>query len=260
MRYIQRRTIVAFALTLALAAGGLSRLTALRPAEARDIREFVTPLKDLETTVKVTKIDSKELKKIGGDFATNYAVFRNLRTLSLLYKSPNKILLEGKSSLLGEAVLIINGPQRFFAAPKIGQRKHENLEKEPVRRQSLLEYGGLLSADTLGFMRAKFVHEETLNSTPTLIYDLTYQNGSASYYRLWIDPKTRLIRKRAWYDGENRLRATFCYEDVKEVAEGVYLPGRCDILNADGTTAGSMTYTGAKINQGVSDTLFDLTQ
>jgi hypothetical protein len=203
-------------------------------------------------------MDVKELKKIGGDFATNYAVFRSLRTLNLLYKSPDKLLLEGQSPLLGQAALLINGPHRFFAIPKLGRRERQNLENEPVRRQSLLEYGGLLSADTLDFMRAKYVREEMLDSTPTLVYDLTYQKGSASYYRLWIDPKTRLTRQRAWFDGDNRLRATFRYEDVREVSEGVYLPGRCDILTAEGTTAGSMTYTGAKINQGVSDTLFDV--
>lgn len=261
MHDAQRRQFFALLLAAILISAGLSHLSAMRRAEPRDIRAFMTPLKDLETTIKVTKMESKELEKIGGDFATNYTVFRNLRTLSLVYKSPDKLLLEGKSNLLGQAALLINGSTRFYAVPKLNVRKKENLEKEPVRRQSLLEYSGLLSDGTLRFMQSKFVREEMLNNTPTLVYDLTYQGVSgASYYRLWLDPQKRMVRKRAWFDGDDRLRATFLYEEPREVVAGVWLPGRCDIVNPDGVTAGSMTYTDAKINQGVSDTLFDMAQ
>jgi hypothetical protein len=257
MQDAQRKRMIALAMA-AMLISGVTHLTAMRRTESRDIHAFITPLKDLETTVRVTKMEPKELEKIGGDFATNYAVFRSLRKMSLLYKSPDKLLLEGKSNLLGEAALLINGPNRFFTLPKLGQRKRENLEKNPVRRQSLLEYGGLLSEGTLGFMRAKFLREETLDGIPTLVYDLNYQGVSGgSYYRLWIDPKIRLVRKRAWFDGDNQLRATFRYEEPREVG-GVTLPGRCDIINSDGVTAGSMTYTDSKVNQGFSDKLFDM--
>lgn len=238
----------------------VSRPDAARQQEIRDIRELIPPLQDLEATIRVTRMVARELEKIGGDFTTNYGVLRNLRTLSLLYKSPDKLLLEGRSSVLGEAALVIVGPMRFYAVSRLNLRRRENLEKEPARRQSLLEYSGLLSEDTLRYMRVKAVRQDALNGSPMLVYELVYRAGSGSYYRLWIDPRTRVVRQRDWYDTEHRLRATFRYEDPREVSEGIYVPGRCDIINPDGVIAGSMTYTDLKVNQGIPDTLFDVSR
>ncbi|MDW8208516.1 MAG: outer membrane lipoprotein-sorting protein [Chloroherpetonaceae bacterium] len=234
---------------------------AARQQEIRDIRELIPPLQDLEATIRVTRMEARELEKIGGDFTTNYSVLRNLRTLSLLYKSPDKLLLEGRSSVLGEAALVIVGPVRFYAVSKLNLRRRENLEKEPARRQSLLEYSGLLSEDTLRYMRVKAARQDALDGAPVLVYDLVYRaSSSSSYYRLWIDPHTRIVRQRDWYDTEHRLRATFRYEEPREVSEGIYVPGRCDIINPDGVIAGSMTYTDLKVNQGIPDALFDVSR
>lgn len=222
----------------------------------RDLSALTTSITDMEAKVHVTKMDTKELEKIGRDFGITY----RLHTLLLQYKQPDKLRLTGHIPVLGEAVLIINGSLRFYDVPKV-KKTVEDLEKSPSKRQTLLEYGGLLSPETLRFMQGRFVREEPLDGHPTLVYDLTYQGvESASHYRLWIDPETHITCKREWYDIENKLRATFFYQDPHEVAPGIWLPSRVEVQNADGVVAATTTLHDVKINQGLSDDLFTIKQ
>lgn len=220
---------------------------------SRDIHNFTTNVEDIEATVRVTKYEPKELEKIGKDFGTTYL----FRTLTFQYKQPDKIRLEGSSRVLGSALFILNGPNRFFNVPKLGRKSRENLEKAPGKRQSLLEYGGLLSPDTLRFMRGRFLREEIVDGTATPIYELTYPGSNGgSFHQVWIDPKTRITVKRAWFDGEKNLRATFTYLEPREVENGVWMPTRVEVKNSDGTLAASSTFDDIKINKGLDDSLF----
>lgn len=225
--------------------------------DARDIAQFTAPMTDLETSVKVTQIEPKELEKIGKDFALNY----RLKTMTLLYKTPDKLRVEGRSNLLGDALLIQNGASRFYAVPKLRLRKTENLKDSPLKRLSLLEYAGLLGKDTLSYMQGKFVKEDKLDGKTVAVYELTYQseNCGKSRYRLTIDPQTRIALKRVWFDGDNKIKATFLYSEPHETLPGVFLPQKCKILNAEGILAATMTYSSTKLDQGLEDALFSVT-
>lgn len=233
-----------------------SRTLAVPRGDAKDIARFVAPFDDLEASVKVTKIEPKELEKIGRDFAMNY----RLKNMTLLYKSPDKLRIEGRSNILGDALLIQNGASRFYAVPKLNLRKTEDLKESPSKRLSLLEYAGLVAKDTLGYMQAKFVKEEMLADKSVAVYELSYtgENGGKSKYRLWIDPETHLTRKRVWLDADNKVKATFLYSEPQETSPGVFLPGKCEILNGEGLSAATMSYSGVKVDQGLADTLFTL--
>jgi outer membrane lipoprotein-sorting protein len=225
--------------------------------QPHDLADFATKIEDIEASVRVTKYEPQELEKIGPDFKITYSV----RTLTLQYKQPDKLRLEGKSPTRGNALLILNGPVRYYAIPKLRLHKTEDLSNAPGKRQSLLEYGGLLSPETLRFMEGRFVGQEKLGERAATVFELTYiKSGVGSHYRLWLDSRTHITLKRAWYDGDNKLRATFTYQDPKEVAPGVWLPGRAEIKNAEGVTAAEVSYTDVKINQKLPDSLFDTTQ
>src|SRR5438046_2812166 len=84
---------------------GGARADSLPKAEAQDLADLTARIQDLETTLRVTKYEPKELEKIGADFKTTYS----LRTLTLQYKQPDKLRLEGKSPTRGTALLILNG-------------------------------------------------------------------------------------------------------------------------------------------------------
>lgn len=224
-------------------------------AEGRTVHDFVTPCKEFEAKITVSQLDAKELEKIGKDFGAPY----RLRNMRLLYRNPDKLRLEASSRIFGEALLILDGPQRFYAVSKLGLRRIENLEKEPSKRQSLLEYGGQISAGTLQFMEGAFLKEEKIGDAKTLLYSLKYTGQSASsYYHVWIDPITRVTLKRVWFDSQDKVKATFLYSDVKEVSTGFWMPIRCEIRNAGGVTCAVLDFKEVKVEGGLSDSLFEI--
>ncbi len=222
-----------------------------------DMSPLLTRVNTLVVSLKVLQYDPVELEKIGPDFKTTYS----LKSLLLQYKQPGKIRLEGKSPSRGSAVLIYNGATRSYAIPKFRLRKTEDLTGSPGKRQSLLELGGLLSPETLTFMEGQFVKRELFAGQDASVYDMTYtgaQNGPR--YRIWIDMRTRVTLKREWYDGENRLKATFTYFDPQELAPGLWIPTRSEIRNSDGALGAEVALVGARPNPALADSLFETAQ
>jgi len=247
---------------LSLSAGVPLVLTAAHAAHRAaepipDITDSIARLADLALTVHVNNYDPKELEKIGKDFARSYA----LRTLTLLFKQPDKMRLDGKSSVLGEAMLIQNGAIRYYSVPKLNLHNREDLKNSPSRRQSLLEYGGIVTPSTLAFMQAHYVQHDELEGVDTRVFDLTYKGTTAasSHFRVWIDSKTHVTLKRAWYDSEGKLKATFFYADPHEVSPGLWLPSHIEVKNAEGVTAATTTLEDPQVNQGLNDDLFNVT-
>ncbi len=232
-------------------------LFALKPvaAEPPKIADVITTCKGMEATVVVSQMDSKEMEKIGKDFSSSY----RMKNLHLYYKNPDKIRIEASSRLLGDALLIFDGAKRYYAVSKLSLRKIEDLEMNPAKRQSLLEYGAQISEGTLQFMTANFVKAEKLGETPTLVFELKYKTPvPASSYQVWVDPKTRLTLKRVWYDKDGKVKATFLYTNPKEAGDGVWVPSRCEIKNAEGVLAAAMDFKEAKVPSTLDDALFEI--
>jgi outer membrane lipoprotein-sorting protein len=229
---------------------------ASRSAEAIDIHALVTKLDDLDAALKVTKYEPLELEKISPDFKTTYSV----RNLNLQFKQPDKLRLEGHSATRGSALMILNGTVRYYSVPKFKLKKSEDLVNSPGKRQSLLEYSGLIVPDTLHFMQAQFLKMESLGGERKAVFDLTYQGSGAggSHYRVWIDTQTHITTKREWYDSANKLRATFVYLDPHEVTAGVWMPGRLEVKNAEGVVAAEVVFSDVKANQKLPDSLFEI--
>ncbi len=258
---IKRRLRIAPVLLAGIALG----LVTVRPAAQTTVRlakagpdlaVLTTRMTDLDVIMRVDKVEPKELEKIGRDFASTYA----LRTLRMLYKEPDKIRLDGKSAVLGDAMLIQNGTIRYYTVPKLKLNRREDLKDTPVKRQSMLEYGGLVTPGLFSFMVATYRQQEDVDGVDAQVYDLNYQGmPHSAHYRVWIDPKSHVTLKRAWYDSENRLKATFYYQEPHEVAPGVWLPTRIEVKNAEGVSAAVTTLEAPQINQGLTDDLFSVT-
>ena len=214
-------------------------------------------LKDLTVRVEITKLESAELEKIGRDFSTIY----RLKHLLLSYRQPDQIRLEGNSRVYGDGVLILSGTKRAYTVSKLHLKKLEDLKASPAKRQSLLEFAGLMTEGTLEFLKPKFVkHEGDLD-----VYELRYfQNAQSpeveknSYFVVAIDPKTQITRTRRWFNSEGQLKASFAYLGEKEMTPGLWMPERCEIRNADNALAAVMEYRDAKANAGLSDDLFKI--
>jgi outer membrane lipoprotein-sorting protein len=220
-----------------------------------DITSYQATFKDISADVKVAQSDTKELGKIGSDFSASYS----LRNMQLQFKLPDKLRLEGKSATRGLAVLILNGPVRFVDVPRFKIHMVENLEKSPVRRQSLLELAGVLGPDTLKFMTGKRLREESVEGRKADVYELKYTAGSSGqHYVVWMDQQNHTTLRRDWMDADNKLKATFLYDQPKEAAPGVWVPTRIQVKNAEGVIAAVVNLDAIKVNSGIEDTSFQV--
>lgn len=248
-------------LSLSFSGWATPRAWASRGVVRRDIvrlNDLITKIDDLSVSIHISKSERKELEKIGADFQRSYQLQELLKDILLEYKQSGKLRLSGTNTVLGQASLIMNGPLRCYHVKHLPTRV-EDLKESPGKRQSLLEYGGLLSAETLTFMQGKFVKEEMVDGQNTSVFDLTYRGTSGgSYFRVWFDLKTHLTLKREWYNPEGKLKATFYYQEAQEITPGVWLPKQVEIKNADGITAAITTIDldSARVNKGLSDDLF----
>ena len=219
-------------------------------AESPKLETYATgSITDLQATVTVLKSNQTELRKINRDFCMAYL----LRVVDMSYKEPDKLRMEGKAGLM-----IVNGAQRYYHVPVLGLSKKETLGAAISRRHSLFDLG-LVPRGFLESIDAKFIRAEKLSSVDTNLFEFSFHGDDTSRFRIWLDPVSHVILKREWLDGEGHLRATFFYQNVKEIKPGIWLPTRMEIHNADGELAGVTGYTDLHINQGLADTLFQIT-
>ncbi|CCW34155.1 hypothetical protein CTKA_00839 [Chthonomonas calidirosea] len=218
-----------------------------------DLVSQLTDLKSLEAILHITSSNSEVLAHIGPDFARNYAIHK----LLLLYKAPDKLRLDGQSTAFGDAVLIYNGPYRFYAVPKLHLRKKEDLTDHPVQRQSLLEYVGLITSETLDFMQAHFVQTDDKQGHQLLVFELHYiHHPNSTFYRIWLDPEKHFVVKREWYSADGKLKAAFCYLMPRQVAPSLWIPTHIQVRDAEGNIAADTELEKIRVDEPLSDELF----
>lgn len=222
---------------------------AIARADSPRLNDLVTPdLSDFQATVAVVKSDQSELEKINRDFGMAY----RLRDLTLSYKEPNKLRMEGRIG-----VLILNGSVRYYKIPQLRITKREDLKSTPSQKRSLLDLG-LLTPSTLECARSRFLKSDRIDETPTAVFEITFKGDDSARYVAWVDPKTHVVLKREWYGGDQKLRATFYYKNLQEVKPGIWMPTRIEVRNAEGAIAGITEYRDLRVNEGMDDSLFDV--
>jgi outer membrane lipoprotein-sorting protein len=205
-------------------------------------------LKDLQADVHVVSADQGELAKISRDFGMAY----RLKNLTMRYKEPNKLRMEGS---IGS--LIINGAARQFRVPAIKLSKVDDLGESPGKRYTLMDIG-ILTASALSSVNARYIKDELVGDIAASVFDIAYKGDDSVRYRVWIDAKAHVLVKRSWYDGQNNLKATFIFQEPKQVASDLWVPTRIEIRNAVDAVAAVTAYSDVKVNQGLDDALFQI--
>ena len=207
---------------------------------------------DASLTARVKYANQKELVKINDDFGKSYRVpYTDIKV-----KEPFKLRLE--TNVEDTKVLyIINGPKLLIRIPRIKVNSRQDLSKSPGRRQTLLDFGILTPSLFNGLFQAKFVRLD--RATNDVVFDVTYPAAldDTSRHRIWVDPQKKYVTKREWYSQSGKQLATFYYNDPVSV-DGVWMPTKMQVKNVDGALAGETYYTGLKVNQGLSDSLFSV--
>ena len=105
-------------------------------------------------------------------------------------------------------------------------------------------------------MNAKFVRFDRSTGDP--VFDLTFPS-SLDYpvrHRVWIDKNDKYVVRREWYGLQGQLRATFLYSSPVKV-KGITVPTDLKVMNAEDKLAAESKYLNVKINEGISDSIFE---
>jgi outer membrane lipoprotein-sorting protein len=211
-------------------------------------------LKDVSFTARVGSANQRELAKINEDFASSY----RFKSSNVWIKEPLMLRMESKVEDT-QIFFIVNGTKRLVRIPRARINQKEDLSKAPGKRQTPLDFGLLVPSLFNGFFQGRFVRTESRGDfAGDHVFDLTYVPSlkDGTRQRVWVDPKMRFTTKREWYSQfGGTLMGTFVYDQPKEVG-GVWVPTRVTVRNADDKVAGTTSYTGIKVNQGLSESLF----
>jgi outer membrane lipoprotein-sorting protein len=226
---------------------------ALMGFDAKDIDSYTqTSLRDLSFTVRITQANIKEAVKIDDDYKKNFS-FGGARTQ---LKEPFKLRIDAKADDT-QILYIINGTRQAMKIPKLKLNQKTDLSRQPGRRQTFLDFGILTSTVANDFFNSKFVRFDRETGNP--VFDLTWpaEWKNPSRMRVWIDKNLKYTVKREWYGQSGQLKAVHYYSDPMREGGAVF-PTEMKVFNAENKLAAAFRYESVKINDGISDSLFDL--
>src|SRR5438034_313247 len=80
----------------------------------------------------------------------------------------------------------------------------------------------------------------TVDGIPCAVFEMTYKDRDedTSHCIVYIDPRTKVVRKREAYSQQGKRQATYYYKDLKEVVPGIWFPTRLEAENIDHVISG----------------------
>lgn len=205
---------------------------------------------DASFRARVVSGNQRELAKINDDFGQSY----RFKYIDVKLKEP--FMLRTESTVDDTSVLmILNGSRQLLRVPKARIAQRTNLENEPGRRQTALDFGLLTPALFRDIFDATFVRLD--RATGDYVFDLTYKKrfDYDAKHRIWVDKDKKYVSRREWYDRRGSHKATFFYTDPIQ-SGGIWVPTRLTVRNADNKVAGETRYENMQVNKGISPDLF----
>lgn len=241
MRTIQTLATICGALTLSLSA-----------MADGDIKHFVCEkLDDFTATATVVKANTRELEKISKDFGMAY----RFKDVNFLYKEPNMARMEASSQ--GTKLTFIVSGSRQIVSLNGRKLSDQTWQGSPGKKKSLMDVG-LVSDFYLTYTTAKYLREGTVEGTPVSVFDMSYKNKDedSSHHIIYIDPKTKVVRKRESYSQAGKLQALFFFNKVEQIKPGIWMPTEIEVQTTDRVVAGVTAYKNIKVNTGLADSVF----
>lgn len=218
---------------------------------SHNIRDYVPiGLHDLTVRLKTGQYNQAAGARISKEFGMLYKLSGNG---TMRYKEPNSIRFDGKIGGMRGALIMSGWTQRIH----VGSVHHDQDETgAPGRVTTLLDIG-LLSDFYLSYTDAHFQGMQSVEGTPCAVFRFSYpaRLKDTSFRLVWIDPRTRIIRKREEHGQDGVLHATFTVRSSACIS-GIWLPTEVDAANAQGDFVGQTYIQEAQVNSGLADSLF----
>ena len=221
--------------------------------QSTDIDSYLpSGLKDISFNIALTKRLPKELQKIDQSFVVQYS---QLDSALFRGKEPFKLRIDARSDDTS-GYTIVNGTRKLISIPVLRIKSKSDVSKEPGQRQTLMDFVTMTSVEAHQFMIPKFVRFDRETGNP--IFDMTFP-AHLDYevrHRVWLDKTAHYIVKREWYGLQGKFRATFLYLNPVTI-KGITVPTVLRVLNAENKIAAESKYNNMKINEGISDSVFE---
>jgi len=212
--------------------------------------KYASPVRDISVRTTLVSTDMKELKVIGTEYAQGYRVTYT----DIWFREPNMLRVTSKAGLLS-AVSIINGNTKRVSAGPI--KKTYDLKKEPRKRQDALVLG-LVTPSGLFDYTDKFLRKDKVNGVDVMVYELKHKvKPEDSYKIVFVDPNRKVVVRLMSYQGDGRLKLDSRFLNPVKL-NGVWVPTRTEVYNANGKLGGVTKFENIKVNTGLSDSLFKL--
>lgn len=213
------------------------------------IREGTCCFKDVSLTSRVTRVDLRELRKIGSDFARGYEI----KSTTIRYKSPDKMRADGAIGLL-KMSMIISGDRKGFRFPIRGWVKR-NIKDAPHQRQTDLDLGIITESLWRDYIVLDAKTEDD-SGKATFRITFAWSNSRNKKHVCWVDVGTLKLVKRQRFEKDGSVIATYIYSEHKRVGD-IWVPRRIDVYSGGGKLAGTTVCESIRVNTGIPDSEFE---
>lgn len=236
----------AFVLSAASAVGAAS----ISEAELKSrVEAAVKDLEDLTMTGTVVYKDSKTLARMEESFARLY----EFKSAAVMFKSPDKLRLEGRLGMV-KFEYIINGGLKIFRAPAVKMNRVKDYSQEPAKLQEPLDIG-LITPLLWRGRQVEILQDPESEANGEIRLRLRWMKGSTQYLA-WIDADRLWLKRFEKRNGDGELVAAVVYSNPIHAGGVVWMPTRVDLYAGDGQKAAASEFSDIKVNSGLDDSLF----
>jgi outer membrane lipoprotein-sorting protein len=234
-----------------LLAGSTLPAVSVRGDEIENIRAIAARLNDMQATAEARDINAQEFTRL-----KKQAQALQFKRIEFYYKGPDKYRVDSRGRELVRVSMIQNGDHETWRT-SLGLRKSQSLVGKAAKKQDTLDFG-MLSPPLWGMYRIQPLGDETIEGTPCVALKMTLiEDPGHGHYRVWLDAKTYRVVGWERYGGGGELKLRYMFREPERSPDGVWYSRRIELYSPEGHFVGALVLTQVKINQGLSDKLFD---
>lgn len=204
---------------------------------------------DITGTATVREKNKDVLKRVDQAYARVY----DLQSATISIKAPDSIRVDAKLGMV-KVVYISAGGKKIFRASKLNMNKVEDYSKDPAKLQAPLDFG-LVTPQLWLNRRVEIIDDAAAQAAGEIKLKLTWLKGDMINYA-WIDATNLWLKRFEKRDGRDKLLARAEYSNPQNLGNVIWMPTKVELFAPDGAKAGSMEFSGLKLNTGLADTLF----
>lgn len=231
---------IALALTLA---------TPVAIDDVNQIKRSAPTLKDFSLVAEVVKKDDRVLSQMGKSLAVTYEFSK----AKVWFKTPNYSRLEGTLGMV-KTQFISTDKLFLVRVPSLRYTKREDISEKESRKRTALDFGVLTPQL---FDEGEITLDKTPKALdPNIVVLILQEANPKSTKRIWVDSKDlKMLAMEKHYDG--RMVARYAYSKHEKFKDGVWIPRRVELYSSEGKLAGAIELNDIKVNEGLSDSLFE---